>query len=131
MNQEKINAVRKMMMDGKGHLGYAYLYPLDGGERREVLFEMLPENIANFIGSHQWDTEKIILTDRMDQLILETTGGFIFDCPDQKLCREIVSFLAPIQTGERETKTFPIISRDDYEEYCQLDELEVAADLGM
>lgn len=82
MNQEKINAVKKMMMDSDGRLGYAYLYPLDGGERKEFLFEMTPKNIGNFIGSHQWDTEKMILTDMLDQLILETTGGFIFDCPD-------------------------------------------------
>lgn len=132
MNQEKINAVKKMMMDSDGRLGYAYLYPLDGGERKEFLFEMTPENIANFIGFHQWDTEKMILTDMLDRLLLETTGGFIFDCPDQNLCREIISFLAPIQMGEREAKPFPIISNDDYEEYCRLEDVEVtAAELGM
>ena len=132
MNQEKINTVKRMMMDSDGRLGYAYLYPLDGGERKEFLFEMTPENIANFIGSHQWDTKKIILTDMLDRLILKTMREFILDCPDQNLCQAIIPFLAPIQIGEREAKPFPIISINDYEEYCRLEDVEVtAAELGM
>ena len=132
MNQEKINAVKKMMMDSGGRLGYACVYPSIDGERKEFLFEMTPENIANFIGSHQRGTKKIILTDMLDRPILKTMKKFILDCPDQKLCREIMLFLAPIQRGKREAKPFPVISRDDYEEYCRLEDVEVTVEeLGM
>ena len=132
MNQEKINAVKKMMMDSDGRLGYAYLYPLDGGERKEFLFEMTPENIANFIGSHQWDTEKIILTDMLDRLLLETTGGFIFDCPDQNLCREINSHLVPVQMGEKSAGKVLSVDRKAAEEYFALeDEAVTMAGYGM
>lgn len=61
---------------------------------------MTPEHIANFLGAHQFDAEKIILTDMPDRLILNTIGGFIDQCPDQDLCRQIISLLAPIQMAE-------------------------------
>ena len=32
--------------------GYAYLYPSDGGERKEDYISTTAENIANYIGSH-------------------------------------------------------------------------------
>lgn len=38
-------------------------------------------------------------TDMVDRLILDTYGGFINTCPDQKLCAEIIPYLAPIQMG--------------------------------
>ena len=60
---------------GREHAGYAYIYPLDGGARQEYVLEMTPENIANFIGAHQYDAEKIILTEMLDNLILDTAGG--------------------------------------------------------
>lgn len=55
-------------------MGYAYLYPSDGGNRQEFVFDMTPENIANFIGGHLEDAEKIVLTDMLDRLILESKG---------------------------------------------------------
>ncbi len=67
-------------------------------------FRQTPSNIANFLGAHQFDVEKIVLTTIFDTLVLDTVGGFIMTCPNQDLCREIIKFLAPIQMGMAEAK---------------------------
>lgn len=116
---------------GKGHAGYAYIYPFDGS-RQEYVFDMTPEHIANFLGAHQFDAEKIILTDMMDRLILNTIGGFIDQCPDQELCRQIIPLLAPIQMGETEAKEIPMVTMEAFDEYGRLeDEMVTAAEYGM
>ena len=48
--------------------GYAYLYPSDGGERKEDYISITAENIANYIGSHMFEAEKIVITDMCDRL---------------------------------------------------------------
>lgn len=96
---------------GREHVGYAYIYPLDGRARQEYVLEMTPENIANFIGAHKYDAEKIILTDMLDNLILDTVGGFIMNCPNQILCDRILPLLAPIQMGRRRAKEISVVSR--------------------
>lgn len=132
MNEEDRKAVETMLENSEGRLGYAYLYPSDGGERKEIVFEMTPENMAQFIGAHPYDAEKIILTDMCDRLILETSGGFIDRCPNQELCQQILLILAPIQMGETEAKDFPYISRELFDEYGQWeDKMVTAAELGM
>lgn len=61
--------------------GYAYLYPSDGGERKEDYISTTAENIANYIGSHMFEAERIVITDMCDRLILDTCGYFINSCP--------------------------------------------------
>lgn len=104
---------------GRKYTGYAYIYPLDGGARQEYVMEMTPKNIANFIGAHQYDAEKIILTDMLDRLILDTVGGLIMNCPDQTLCGRILPLLTPIQMGKKKARKIPIVSRKVFEEYAQ------------
>lgn len=132
MNEKDRKAVETMLENSEGRIGYAYLYPNDGGERKEIVFEMTAENMAQFIGAHFYDAEKIILTDMCDRLILETFGGFIDRCPNPELCRQILPLLVPIQMGETEAKDFPHISRELFDEYGQWeDEMVTAAELGM
>lgn len=114
MKQEEIEQVEDLLYASEGLLGYAYLDPSDGGERKEFVFEMTPGNIAAFIGAHQLDAQKIILT---DQLILNTIGGYIDRCPNQELCRQILSILVPIQMGEAGIPDIPIASREAYDAY--------------
>lgn len=118
---EKEKEAVKQVMEGL-HVGYAYLYPVEGIERQEYIFDMTPENIANFIGSHLYDAQKIVLTDMMDRLILDTAGGFIENCPNQELCRQVVASLAPLQMGDSEPEEFPIVAREQYDRYCQMEE---------
>lgn len=123
MKQEDIEKVEQAI-DGF-YVGYAYLSPKDDSARQEYVFNMTPENIANFLGSHQFDAEKIVLTDMLDRLILDTTGGFINNCPNQELCKNIISLLAPIQIGEKEATEFPMVTRELYEQYTDMEEQAV------
>lgn len=85
------------MMDG--NLGYAYVYEIENSNKHiECMFDMTPENIANFIGKNTYTADKVILTDMCDQLILESIfGGSIMICPDQELCKQVITYLAPTQ----------------------------------
>lgn len=79
MNQKEKQMVERIM-DTEA-IGYAYLYPSAGGQRKEYLISTTPENLANFVGSHFMDARQMIVTDMLDRLILDTTGGFLNRCP--------------------------------------------------
>lgn len=115
MKKEDREMMRKIMDTGR--VGYAYFYP---GEREgcEVFYiATTPENIANFLGSHFYDANRMVITDIVDRLILATFGGFIADCPEQKLCKEVIPYLTPIQMGEKEAGEVLAIDRDIANEY--------------
>ena len=97
--------------------GYAHFYPSDGGNRQEFFISTTPENMANFLGSHFYDAKKMIITNMVDRLILVTCGGFINTCSDQKLCAEIIPYLAPIQMGEKEAGEILMITREESDMY--------------
>lgn len=113
-------------------VGYAYVYPKDGGERKEDFISTTAENIANYIGSHMFDAQKIVITDICDRLILDTCGYFIDTCPDQKFCMEIHPFLIPIQMGEKEAGEVLGVSRNDADRcFAAEDEAVTMAELEM
>ena len=101
-----------------GNLGYACVFKReDQGMHTDYMFKMTAENIANFIGKNAFTADKIIMTDMCDRLICESVfGGFLMNCPDQDLCREIIPHLAPIQLGEAVPKEFPVAAREDMEQ---------------
>jgi hypothetical protein len=102
--------------------GYAYLYPSDGGERKEDYISTTAENIANYI----------VITDMCDRLILDTCGYFINSCPNQEFCKEIHPFLIPIQMGEKDAGEVLSVSRDVSEQYFrEEDEAATMAEIGM
>jgi len=121
--EEKQKNMMEKIQDG-GRVGYAYYYPCNNGERQEFYISTIPENIANFIGSHYEDAEKMIITDILDRFILDTAGGFIDRCPDQELCREILSFLIPIQMGEKDAGEILAVTRDVAEVYFMREDEE-------
>lgn len=130
MDEKLRKKVEKILDDG--NVGYAYFYPSNGTELQIFVFSMTPENIANFLGSHYLDASKMILTDIADRLILDTFGGFINCCPDQRLCVEVVNRLAPIQMGDEEVQEFPIITRDEYDAYGRWEDEQVTmAEMSM
>lgn len=120
MTEKEIESVESVMEGNR--VGYAYLYPLEGIDRKGYVFDMTPKNIANFLGAHQFDVQKIVLTDMLDRLILDTAGGFINNCPNQELCKQIIPALAPLQMGEADAEEFPIITRELYEKYVAMEE---------
>ena len=115
MDRKTIEMMGKIMDTER--MGYAYVYPSDGKARKEYLIATTPENMANFVGSHFLDAQKMVITDFVDRLILDTCGGFIDTCPDQKLCMEINPHLAPIQMGEKEAGEILQLDRDQADAY--------------
>lgn len=96
MRKEDREMMEKIMDTER--VGYAYFYPRESEGCEVYYISTTPENLVNFIGSHFHDANRMAITDIVDRLILTTFGGFIADCPDQKLCLEIIPHLAPIQT---------------------------------
>ena len=84
---------------------------------------MSPENIASFLGSHQFGCLKMVLTDLFDRLILDTIYGFIDHCPDRDLLQQILPHLIPIQQSEEAPKSFPMAAYDTFEAYGLLVDL--------
>lgn len=130
MDQKTIDMMEKIMDTER--MGYAYVYPSDGGAREEYLIATTPENMANFIGSRFPDVQKMVITDFLDRLILDTCGGFIDTCPDQKLCMEINSHLVPIQVGEKEAGEILQLDRQQADAYFAAEDRAVTmAEYGM
>lgn len=96
----------------KMDLVVGYVYGLDG-ERQEYYFEKSPSNIASFIMLKKEHADKIVLTDTLDRLILNTFGEFINRCPDQKLLREITKELVPMQIGDKKPDDIAIVSMEE------------------
>ena len=108
-------------------VGYVYGYD---GMRQVFYFENSPANIANFIMLHSENTDKIVLTDQADRLILNTFGEFINRCPDQAFLQEVLKELIPMQTREKEPSEILTASEDEfakllYEEDQQVTEAEL------
>jgi hypothetical protein len=110
-----IEELYELMEDG--NLRYAFVYKKGAqGMHTDFMFKMAAENIANFIGKNAYTADKIIMTDLCDGLICESIyGGFIMNCPDQNLCREIIPHLVPIQQGNAEPKDFQVATREEME----------------
>ena len=94
--------------------GYVYR----GVKREEYWFEKTPENIAAFIARFPC-ADKIILTDLMDCMILDTVGWFIDTCPDIVLLEQVKRSLIPVQMGEEEPDDLFYPSIDQVEAYCE------------
>lgn len=96
----------------KKELIIGYVYGLDG-ECQEFYFENSPSGIASFIMLNKEHAGRMILTDTLDRLVLDTLGEFINHCPDQKLLQEITKELIPMQLGEKEPVSIPIVSVEE------------------
>lgn len=113
-------------------MGYACVYPLDNGGRKEYMISLSPENLANFIGTYGLEAEKIVVIDPFDRLIVNTQMWFLDSCPDRQLCRELIASLAPIQMGEQEARNPLAVNRETADEYFrEEDQLVIMAELAM
>ena len=100
-----------------GMVGYAYVYPIGGEPPQTYVFSMTPENMGNFIGKHGANCHKIVMTDRLDMLILDTYCCLIDQCRDKQLLRDVMQHLMPIQFRQAEPKEFPMVSYETYDLY--------------
>lgn len=130
MDKKLREKVEEILNDG--NVGYAYLYLSNQPQRQEFVFSITPKNIANFLGSHFLEAKQMIITDMGDRLILDTFGGFINTCPNQKLCLEILHHLRPIQMGEKDAEEVLMVTRDEFDEYGRWeDEMVTMAEMAM
>lgn len=120
MKDEDVKMIKAIMETEK--MGYAYLEPYDGGPRQAFLIATTPQNLANFIGSHMFDAEKITVTDMLDRLLLNTCGGFLDRCPYRNLHMEIMPLLIPIQMGFEEAGDVQQVSLETANEYFNMEE---------
>ena len=84
-------------------------------------------DIASFIGSRPF-VDQMILTTPMDELIMNTMGNFIDQCPDKELLEQVKETLIPIQLGEAEPQPIFSPSVEEVNEYYEQQE---NLDLGM
>lgn len=103
------------LLKKKGNV-VAYVYPHEG-LRREYLFEFSPSNIANFIMKH-WRARQIILTDILDNKILNTIGCFIDHCPDKNLLQQVLEYLIPLQKFEKKPQDFPVATMEEANDFA-------------
>ena len=111
--------IKELLESENMAIGYVYM----GNQYAEYMFYNTPENIAYFLGSRP-KASRMVVTDSLDQMILDTVGGFINRCPDQELLEEIKKTLIPIQTGEAEAKPLFCPTMDEVDEYCDQQLLE-------
>lgn len=125
---------RKMVQDilDTESMGYACVYPRDGRNRKEYMISLSAGNLADFIGTYGLEADKIVITDVLDRLVVNTQMWFLDTCPDQQLCRELLASLAPIQLGEREPGQPLAVSRESADEYFrEEDQMVTMAELAM
>lgn len=103
-------------------VGHVYRY--DGNEQ-VYYFENSPSNIANFIMLHKEHANKMILTDRLDRLVLNTFGEFINCCPNQKLLQKILKDLVPMQMGDKEPVSIPVAGEEEVQTFWDEEEQNV------
>lgn len=122
MTRKEMQMVERVQ-DG-WHVGYAYIYPLNGSEKAAFVFDMVPENIASFIYRNQHKARKIEITDMLDRLIflLDSNGDSI--CESREFCQKIARSLQAIVDGSAPAE-FAIVTRTLYDQYCKLEEMAV------
>lgn len=101
-----------------------HVYSFDGNEQ-VFYFENSPSNIANFIMLHKENANKMILTDTLDRLVLNTFGEFINRCPDQELLQEILKDLVPMQMGDNEPVSIPVAGEEEVQTFWDEEERNV------
>ncbi len=103
-------------------MGYACVYDSGSGKKEEYLVALTAENLASLIGGKGGEARQITVTDVLDRLVADSRMGMLDSCPDQRLCRKINQFLAPIQRGEKEAGEILAVSREAADEYFAAEE---------
>lgn len=107
------------LLNQADNLVIAHVYDEDKYE--QYIFQRIPENIASFIGSRPL-VDRIILTDGLDRLLLNTIGNFLDQCPDKKLRDEIIEPLIAIQTGKAKPQPFFCPTVEEVDAYTEEDD---------
>lgn len=78
---------------------YAYIYNAQGLHSPILKLKNDIQEISNFIIKTK-NSPRIVMTDSLDNFILDTIYGFIDGCSDKKLLEKILKVLIPMQETE-------------------------------
>ena len=100
-------------------LGFGCVYlNQDKGYHTDYQFYFTPENIANFLGKFMGDADHIVLTDVMDNLVCDFEETFIMRFPNEKLLKEVLQHLIPIQQGEKQVGNIVMATKFEINDYA-------------
>ena len=111
--------VEALMKASNVDIGYVYR----NQNREKCIFLHSPENIANFLGQYP-DADRIIITDVMDLLLVESYGWYINHCPDETLLEQVKRNLIPIQMGEAKPGELFSVTEEEYQRYQRGKDME-------
>ena len=80
--------------------GFLEVIPVDRYHSKQYILDLTVENIAGILRSWKGKSRKIIMTDMMDRVILETEGDNIIQCAKPKLKEQVLSLLSAAEAGE-------------------------------
>lgn len=102
---------------------YVYVYNKQGIYSPALKIEKDIEQISNIIIKTE-NSPRIVITDLLDNFILDTIYGYIDRCSDKKLLKEILKVLIPMQETEYGRQKQPGEIRIlNNENYINLDKL--------
>lgn len=125
MTMDEINQVEHAM-EGF-YVGYATVSSLKGNCTGRYVFNMTPENISGFLYRWKDRAGQVLLTDMLDRPLLKMESGCITQCKTKELKDQVVSMLGAIRTGCLSPAKFPMVTRELFEAYINMEEKMVAA----
>ena len=117
-NFENAKALHELDQTTDAPMGYGCVYfNKDNGFHTDYQFHLTPSNIANFLGKHMEESDHIILTDMLDNLVCDFEDRFIMTFPNQELLQEVLPHLILIQCGEKMAVDIILASIPEVNEY--------------
>lgn len=124
MTMDEINQVERAM-DGF-YVGYATVSSLKGIRTQQYVFNMTPENISGFLYTWKDRAGQVLLTDMLDRPLLKMESGCITQCKTKELKDQVVSLLDAIRIGQMPPAKFPMVTRELFQAYIDMEEEMVA-----
>ena len=124
MTQDDIEMIERIM--DSENMGYAYLYPADGGETKSYLVSTQPRSIAAFVNCYKQEDMRIVITDMAERPIIEVHGAKIEKCTAPKLENAIVDRLSSGRHCEGQRKEALAVPKDASDQYFFEEDQEVA-----
>ena len=115
MTQDDMEMIEKIM--DSENMGYAYLYPADGGETKSYLVSTQPRSIAALVNCYKQEDMRIVITDMAERSIIEVHGAKIEKCADSKLESAIADRLSSGRHCEKQREEALAVSKDAADQY--------------
>ena len=115
MTQDDIEMIEKIM--DSENMGYAYLYPADGGEMKSYLVSTRPRSIAAFINCYKQKNMRIVITDMAERPMIEVRGAKIEKCADSKLKNVLADILSSGRHCEKQREEALAVPKDAADQY--------------